>query len=170
MWGKTKKRKWRTQHHSALKQGERERASKQARDDYIDCLLHPPSALCFFFFFFFFLTLAASSSSISIILPRSIASRHKTELTSAALCNTAPPALRKSCAPLEQLQSSCTNRKPPLRQASQGLVFNPVVKDSKPHNTQRLQRKCYRGESNMYLKLRRKGLMGSSRALKILKR
>lgn len=168
MWGKTKKRKWRTQHHSALKQGERERKSKQAskRDDYIDCLLHPPSALCFFLFFF--LTLAASSSSI--ILPRSIASRHKTELTSAALCNTAPPALRKSCAPLEQLQSSCTNRKPPLRQASQGLVFNPVVKDSKPHNTQRLQRKCYRGESNMYLKLRKKGLMSSSRVLKILKR
>lgn len=147
---------------------EKEQASKQAskRDDYIDCLLHPPSVLCFFLFFF--LTLAASSSSI--ILPRSIASRHKTELTSAALCNTAPPALRKSCAPLEQLQSSCTNRKPPLRQASQGLVFNPVVKDSKPHNTQRLQRKCYRGESNMYLKLRKKGLMGSSRVLKILKR
>lgn len=144
---------------------EKEQASKQKRR------LHrlpasPPFSLVFLFFFF--LTLAASSSSI--ILPRSIASRHKTELTSAALCNTAPPALRKSCAPLEQLQSSCTNRKPPLRQASQGLVFNPVVKDSKPHNTQRLQRKCYRGESNMYLKLRKKGLMSSSRVLKILKR
>lgn len=169
MWGKTKKRKWRTQHHSALKQGERERKSKQASKQ--KRRLHrlpasPPFSLVFFLFFF--LTLAASSSSI--ILPRSIASRHKTELTSAALCNTAPPALRKSCAPLEQLQSSCTNRKPPLRQASQGLVFNPVVKDSKPHNTQRLQRKCYRGESNMYLKLRKKGLMGSSRVLKILKR
>lgn len=148
----------------------RERKSEQASKRRLHRLPASPPFSLVFLFFFFFLTLAASSSSISIILPRSIASRHKTELTSAALCNTAPPALRKSCAPLEQLQSSCTNRKPPLRQASQGLVFNPVVKDSKPHNTQRLQRKCYRGESNMYLKLRRKGLMGSSRALKILKR
>lgn len=29
---------------------EREKEQASKRDDYIDCLLHPPSALCFFFF------------------------------------------------------------------------------------------------------------------------
>lgn len=127
---------------------ERERAE---RDDYVDCLPHPPFSLVFF-----------PLVSSSIILPRSIASRHEKELTSTALCNTALPAQRKCCAPLEQLQSSCTNRNAPMRQASERLVFNPVVQDWKPHNPQSLQKRSYREESkwtggmSVFEKLKRK--------------
>lgn len=141
-----KKRKWRTKRKGAIKQEqeseresreqrERDRESERAR--WLRRLpASPPFSLVFF---------PPASSSFSIILPRSIASRHKTELTSTALCNTAPPAPRKCCAPLEQLQSSCTNRNAPMRQASERLVFNPVVQDGKPQSTQQLQRRSYTG-------------------------
>lgn len=86
-------------------------------------------------------------SSSSIILPRSIASLHETELTSATLCNTAPPAPRKCCAPLEQLQSSCANRKAPMRQASERLVFNLVVQIAS-HTTQSSCRGYRKGTVN----------------------
>ena len=105
-------------------EGEGGRRRERERYDYVDCLPHPLLALFF----------SPATSSSSIILPRSIASRHKTELPSTALCNTTPPVPRKCCAPLEQRLSFCTNRNTPMKQASEQLVFNPIVQDSR-HTT-----------------------------------
>lgn len=80
-------------------------------------------------------------ASSSIILQRSKASQHKTELTSTTLCNNAaPPEHSQRCASLDTLQGSCTNGSALPRQASQPLVINPVVQDEAQYNAGQLQR------------------------------
>lgn len=81
-----KKRKWRTTHNCAIKQEQERGKAERGRERWLRRLpASPPFRPCFF---------PLASSSSSIILPRSIASWHKTELTSTALCNTAPPVPR----------------------------------------------------------------------------